>query len=126
MRPNRKSNFYSTSLFEANCLSRQLNFERSPLFNEEEYEAIIQSILSEKKAYSDKAKETITPLITYLEEQGLHPRPSGNSAVSWIANCPGSRNHFIRLVTTTDEWGCGYCKRMGKLPELKAWISEAK
>lgn len=103
-----------------------LNFERSPLFIEEEYDTIIQSILSEDKANSDKAKETITPLITFLEEQDLSPRPSGDDAFSWLANCPSGGNHPIKLVTTTDDWWCGYCKKDGKLPELKAWLSELK
>ena len=29
-------------------------------------------------------------------------------------------------VTKEDDWGCGYCKRKGKLPELKAWMQEIK
>lgn len=104
----------------------QLDFERSPLFIEEEYHAIMECIYSEKKANSNKAKKTITTLITYLEAQGLSPRPSGHNTVSWLANCPSGRNHPIKLVTTTDEWECGYCRRHGKLPELKAWLSDLK
>lgn len=119
--------FILSHYFKANLpYQGVLNFERSPLFIEEEYDAIIQSILSEDKANSDKAKETITPLITFLEEQDLSPRPSGDDAFSWLANCPSGGIHSIKLVTTTDNWWCGYCKKDGKLPELKAWLSELK
>src|SRR5699024_3732782 len=119
--------FILREYFEANLpYQGVLNFVRSPLFFKEEYDAIINSILSENKANRDQAKETITPLITYLEEQGLSSRPSGHHAFSWLANCPSGGNHSIKLVTTTDDWWCGYCKKDGKLPELKAWLSELK
>ena len=30
------------------------------------------------------------------------------------------------IVTKTDTWGCGYCRRKGEIPELKAWLKEIK
>ena len=102
----------------------KLDFERSPLFIKEEYEAIVERICSEKEANRSEANETITPLVTYLIEQELEPRPTGIDTISWIAACPVSQNHFIMLVTTTDEWWCGYCRKKGKLPELKAWLTD--
>jgi glutaredoxin len=101
-------------------------FEKSDLFTEQEFNSIIQNIKEEKDAIIKQAKENQTPLIDYLREQCLNPRPSGNNPNSWIANCPCGGNHFIMIVTETDTWGCGYCKRKGELGELKIWLQEIK
>jgi|SRR5690554_735514 len=117
--------FMLRAYFEANLpYQDKLDFEHSPLLTQEEYDAIIENIYSEKKAISDKAKKAKTPLITYLEEQELHPRPTGTDAHSWVAACPSGKNHSLGFLTPSDEWGCGYYKRKGKLPELKTWLTK--
>jgi hypothetical protein len=35
-------------------------------------------------------------------------------------------NHFIQVVTTNNQWGCGYCKRKGGKEELEKWLQERK
>ncbi|EAQ42513.2 hypothetical protein [Polaribacter sp. MED152] len=101
-------------------------FISSKMITGYEFNRVIQKIVHEKKAIKQKAKKTITPLIQYLEKFHLYPNPLGNNERSWIAKCPSGGNHFLMVVTTTDEWGCGYYKRKGKLEELKKWLSEIK
>ena len=101
-------------------------FEKSTVITEQEFDSIIQTIKEERNSMIEQAKAIQTPLIYYLREKNLNPKPSGNNPYSWVAKCPCGGNHFIMIVTKTDDWGCGYCKRMGKLPELKTWLQEIK
>jgi hypothetical protein len=100
--------------------------QKSEILTEQEFVSIIQTIKHEKRTQSEQAKKNQTPLIDYLGDQNLNPKPSGNNPYSWVANCPNGGNHFILIVTKTDTWGCGYCRQKGKLPELKAWIENIK
>jgi hypothetical protein len=102
------------------------DFVKSKIITADEFNAVIQKLVHKKNGIKQKAKNTVTPLIHYLEEVHLYPKPSGNNEQSWIAKCPSGGNHFLVVVSTTDEWGCGYCKRKGKLEELKKWLSELK
>ena len=99
-------------------------FQKSVVFSEQEFNRIIQTMSDEKRAIIALAKAKETPIIQYLKAQGVTCEPSGNNPNSWQANCPCGSQHFIMIVTTEDTWGCGYCKRKGKLPELKKWIQE--
>ena len=101
-------------------------FEKSDLLTEREFNGIIQAISDAKESIIKQAKAIQTPLIDYLREQKLNPRPTGNNPNSWVANCPCGGNHFIMVVTIDDKWGCGYCRRKGELPELKMWLQELK
>lgn len=101
-------------------------FESSKMFTEQEFNSIIQTMKDEKLAIIEQAKANETPLIVYLKEKKLNPRPTGNNPKSWSAKCPNSENHQIMIVTDKDEWGCGYCKRKGHLTELISWLQEIK
>jgi hypothetical protein len=101
-------------------------FQKSKLLTKHEFARIIKAIQDEKLAITEQAKSNETPLIEYLRLQNLSPEPSGNNPNSWMANCPCGGQHHIYVVTTEDTWGCGYCKRKGKLPELKIWLAEIK
>ncbi len=101
-------------------------FLNSVIFTKEEFDSIIKVMKDEKHAFMEQAKANETSLIVYLREQQLNPRPTGNNPNSWAAKCPCGGNHHIMIVTKEDDWGCGYCNRKGKLPELKAWLQEIK
>ncbi len=101
-------------------------FENSVVFTEQEFNAIIKTMKDEKLFIMEQAKANETPIIDYLRAQQLFPRPTGNNPNSWAAKCPCGGNHHIMIVTKEDEWGCGYCNREGKLPELKKWLQEIK
>ena len=101
-------------------------FEKSTVFTEQEFNGIIQTIKDEKDAIIKQAKAIQTPLIDYLREKSLNPRPTGYTPNSWVAKCPCGGNHQIMVSTLYDEWGCGYCNREGKIPELEKWLQEVK
>jgi hypothetical protein len=58
------------------------------------------------------------------QQQQLHPKPTGFNEDSWTANCPSGGNHFIMVTTLKDEWGCGYCRKKGRILDLKKWVKE--
>jgi hypothetical protein len=62
------------------------------------------------------------PIILYCTEHNLYPEPEDHSPDIWKANCPSGRQHHIMISTSSNEWGCGYCKKKGKLEELKLWV----
>jgi hypothetical protein len=98
----------------------------SVVFNQMEFDDLIRELKNEKRLSATKASHSETPIISFLRMKKLNPTPSGNNPNSWVAQCPSGGSHFIMVVTKNDEWGCGYCKRKGKLPELKKWIQEIK
>ena len=114
-------------LIEANHLYNGYpTLKDSVVFTQLEFDTIISDIKTPKIIEKAKATQKITPLITFLEQQQLHPKPTGFNENSWTANCPSRGNHFIQVVTTNDQWGCGYCKRKGGIEELEKWLQERK
>lgn len=65
------------------------------------------------------------PIIRTAEELGLGPRPSGGTPVSWEAHCPGT-NHSLMIQARSGQWGCGWCRRKGEGPELRAFVAERR
>jgi len=98
----------------------------SPIFTQQEFQQIINDIKKSKSTEKEKASQNITPLISLLKQHQLNPTPTGFNENSWIANCPSSGNHFIQIVTSNDQWGCGYCKRKGGKEALEKWLQEIK
>ena len=101
-------------------------FENSVVFTKQEFNNIIKIMTDEKHAIIEQAKTHQTLLIDFLRAQKLNPRPTGYNPNSWVAKCPCGGNHQIMVSTLHDEWGCGYCKRKGKIPELEKWLQEVK
>jgi hypothetical protein len=101
-------------------------FQNSTVFTEQEYDSIIQKMKDEKLAIIEQARANQSPLINYLKEQNFNPRPTGNTIHSWVTKCPCGGNHHLIISTLKDEWGCGYCNREGRLPELKKWLYELR
>jgi hypothetical protein len=98
----------------------------SGIFTQQEFDKIISDIKIPKTIEKAKATQKITQLISFLEQQQLNPKPTGFNENSWTASCPSGGNHFIQIVTTNDQWGCGYCKRKGGKEELEKWVQERK
>ena len=118
--------FAIENMFEAHLLYQGYpEFNRSTIFTKKEFETDIVGVMRKQKdAIKRQTEATITPLITYLQEQGLYPQPSGTNVGSWIATCPSRRGHFIQVVAPSGEWGCGFYCKNGKLPEFKKRIQE--
>jgi hypothetical protein len=100
--------------------------KNSTVFTHDEFDQIIFDIKNPKNIEKGKARKKITPLISFAKQQQLYPQPTGFNENSWTSNCPSGGNHFIQIVTTNDQWGCGYCHRKGGLKELEQWLHELK
>jgi hypothetical protein len=100
--------------------------KNSDVFTHDEFDEIIFNIENPKNIQKERARKKITPLISFIKQQQLYPKPTGFNENSWTASCPSGGKHFIQIVTTNDQWGCGYCHRKGGLIELKHWLQELK
>lgn len=65
-------------------------------------------------------------LIRFCQDNKLNLRQAGSCISNWLASCPSGGNHAIMISTTSNEWGCGYCKKKGRLPELKQWVESKR
>ena len=100
------------------------SLKNSTVFTQVEFDEVINGIIDKKKNFQETALKNETELIAFLRKNKLNPKPSGNNSNSWIAKCPSEGNHFIQVVTTKDEWGCGYCNKKGTITEMKKWLWE--
>jgi hypothetical protein len=98
-------------------------YEKSEQFSED-YFISIQNERNEeyvKKIKFIEESNKHNDLINFCRTINLNPIPDGIHASNWIANCLSKGNHQMLLTTLTNEWGCGYCRKKGGLPELKEW-----
>ena len=102
----------------------QPKFLKGEYLTEVDFKQIIDDINKEYHRNNEEAIKNKTPLINYIASLDLDLRPKGDSSNNWISKCPNGRNHFLMISTLNDEWGCGYCKKKGKLKDLKKWIGE--
>ena len=79
----------------------------SIVFTHDEFDEIIFEIKNPKSIEKGKASKKNTPLISYIRQQQLNPRPTGHNENSWTASCPSGGNHFIQIVTTNDNGAVG-------------------
>jgi hypothetical protein len=68
-----------------------------------------------------EAERTPPPIVLTARELGLAPRPAGHNATAWVANCPSGRGHTIMISATSNEFGCGYCRKKGGPNELRTF-----
>ncbi|RLE19767.1 MAG: hypothetical protein DRJ65_19685 [Acidobacteria bacterium] len=100
-------------------------FLRSGLVTEPEYTQIYATIKFEREAARREALESRTEIVDVAEELGLHPRPTGGGADQWMADCPGTKHHLY-VVSSTNSFGCGYCRRKGGANELRAFVEDRR
>ena len=77
----------------------------------------------ESEEYSRQAHDNETEIIRVARELGLIPEPAGIGPVQWYANCPGT-GHRLMITTTSDQFGCGYCRVQGGVDELRAFVTK--
>jgi len=98
-------------------------YEKSEQFSEDYFNSIQKeqndAYRQKIKLIEDAAKNN--DLINFCRTIHLHPTPDGIHATNWTAQCLSKGNHHLLLSTLTNEWGCGYCRKKGGLPELKKW-----
>ena len=101
----------------------KLIYEKSEQFSEDYFNSIQKELndayRQKIKLIEDAAKNN--DLINFCRTIHLQPTPDGIHATNWTAQCLSKGNHHLLLSTVTNEWGCGYCRKKGGLPELKEW-----
>jgi hypothetical protein len=102
----------------------QARFLKSGFLTEFDYKQIISDIKEKHIKKELEARKNETPLIKYISSLDLELMPKGDDPNNWISKCPNGRKHFLMISTLNDEWGCGYCKKKGKLNDLKKWVDE--
>ena len=101
-------------------------YVQSQMINKQEFESVLKRAISIIQVRRDNAWKKKTAIIDICVNSGLDPEPAGHNDNAWLARCPTKGNHHIMISTTTDEWGCGYCKRKGGISELLEWLAESK
>ena len=100
------------------------------LLSSSELEEIVKAVADELKRNSRVAEEEQrqheAPIIKMAKELGLGPRPAGHNDSAWMASCPQSRNHWIMISPSHNEFGCGYCRRKGGPEELRAFYNRVR
>ena len=98
-------------------------YESSEVFSQEQFQSIYNKgiALRKEKIEIAKALNENNELLAYFKFLGLNPRPSNGSIEHWEARCLCGGNHTLMITTTTNEWGCGYCKKKGDINDLKLW-----
>ena len=101
-------------------------YRHSDLFTVDEFAAIVSQAKSILKEENKRAKQLAreNELLAFFQEKGFDPRPHGEDLTNWTVSCPSGKGHPAMISSTSNEWGCGYCKRKGGLEELKAWMAE--
>jgi hypothetical protein len=93
-------------------------------------EGIVKAIADELRRNSEAAEEEQrrheAPIIKMARQLGLGPCPAGHNDSSWMASCPQSRNHWIFISPSHNEFGCGYCRRKGGPEELRAFYDHVR
>jgi hypothetical protein len=100
------------------------------LLTKAELKSIVETIAEELKRNSRVAEEEQrrheAPIIKMAKELGLSPRPAGHNHSDWMASCPQSRNHWVMISPSHNEFGCGYCGRKGGPEELRAFYNHVR
>lgn len=115
--------------FLINLMSYRFNFEGEPIyessevFSKKSFDAMLVKglVLMEEREKLALILKSDNELIKYCKSIGLNPIPKGGSSTHWEANCPSGGNHKIMISTTSNEWGCGYCRKNGDINALKEW-----
>jgi hypothetical protein len=76
-------------------------------------------------AEEEQHGDSTAPIIKLARQLGLNPRPAGHNRSDWTADCP-RRSHTIMISPSSNEFGCGYCRRKGGPAELKAFADHIR
>ncbi len=114
-------------LFEILTASRALaswpaGFTAPGLLSEEEYGRILATLDAEFSSNAEAARAEESQLVVVARELGLNPEPSGEGPHHWRAHCPGT-NHSLMISSSSDQFGCGYCKVKGGAEKLREFVA---
>lgn len=99
------------------------------LLTSEEIAAVVRRIVQEFEVNAQLAEAADrlhqAPILKLARDLKLNPRPAGHNSAAWIADCV-RRSHFIMISPSSNQFGCGYCKRKGGPAELRAFCESVR
>jgi hypothetical protein len=96
------------------------------LLAQNDYDAIVGKISEDLRRNADQAEAAQgSPIVRRARWLGLAPEPAGTSPDHWSARCPQT-SHRLMISTSTNQFGCGWCKRSGGPGELRRFAAERK
>jgi hypothetical protein len=122
------SSFLVNYFVSPGFIHQELGYMWSNVFSKKQFDEILMKANETRSLNLSRARLLAegNDLIQYCYQEGLYPRPEGNDETKWLANCPTGGNHLILISASSNNWGCGYCKRRGGLAELRQWIDQRK
>ncbi|MDZ7854189.1 MAG: hypothetical protein U5L98_16525 [Halomonas sp.] len=118
-------------LFRALTAARQGHvwpdgFLEGPLITEAAHCRIVGELEAEIERNLEEAEaQSQAPILVLARQLGLRPEPAGKSPSAWYADCPGKR-HRLMISSSSDQFGCGYCRVKGETAELEALAKQRK
>ena len=92
------------------------------LLTQEDFQKVINEVREEQEGYAEQAMANESEIVRVARELGLQPYPSGTGPHSWFARCPRT-NHTLMISSSSDQFGCGYCKMKGGPRELQEFVA---
>jgi hypothetical protein len=105
--------------------SSPTGFAAPGLLTEEEYNRVLATLDAEFSANAEAARAEESQLVVVARELGLSPEPSGEGPHHWHSRCPGT-NHGLMISSSSDQFGCGYCKVKGGAEELREFVARRR
>ncbi|MEQ6918011.1 hypothetical protein [Halomonas aquatica] len=101
-------------------------FREGPLITESAHRRIVGELEAEVERNRQEAEvQAQAPILVLARRLGLRPEPAGRSPSAWYADCPG-KSHRLMISSSSDQFGCGYCRVKGGPGELDALATERK
>jgi len=101
---------------------------RGGLLKEEDLDREVTELLAELENNHQAAlaaeQDDPSPILDVARTFRLGPRPAGQNPQAWWANCPCGGQHSIMISTSSNEFGCGYCRRKGGPDELRRFCED--
>lgn len=100
-------------------------FQTAGLLNEKAFGRLLADLVAEMDDNSQAAESNKTEIVAVAQELDLSPEPTGTAPRAWQARCPET-NHKLQIDAETNLFFCGWCRRKGGPPELRALTRERK
>ncbi len=101
-------------------------FREGPLITESAHRRIVGELEAEIDRHRREAEaQSQAPIIAMARKLGLRPEPAGASPSAWYADCPG-KSHRLMISSSSNQFGCGYCRVKGDTAELEALVKQRK
>ncbi|WP_290793957.1 hypothetical protein [Halomonas sp.] len=99
---------------------RPVGYLEGPLITASAHQRIVGELEAENERNTREAEaQSQAPIIVMARRLGLRPKPAGASPSAWYADCPG-KSHRLMVSSSSNEFGCGYCRVKGGTAELEA------